>query len=111
MANYTPGFIAKAKSFMNDLLLAGGVLKDDKNVSGRYINYIDQSCKNEAKIICDELLHKKFNFTAVDNALSTIANLSRLTTISLDKNRLFAADSAKTLAEYIAWFCKKVNNK
>lgn len=109
--NYTQSFIARAKSFMNDLLLAGGMIKNDKNTSGRTVNYIARNWKKEAETICNELLHKKFKFADVDNALSTIAKSSgRLATISLDNTRTFTVDNAEILADYIAWFCKHVNN-
>ena len=110
MRQYTPTFIAHAKSFITDLLSAGGLTKANRANVDTIPNAIKIHGQDEAKTICDELRYKKFNFAAVDTALKALANWKYLAPASTSGSRYFAAyGDASLLADYLAWFCKQVH--
>lgn len=63
---------ALSKAFLHDLFVAGGLVKHSIRTTGE--NYINSYCQEEAKVLCNEIKYRTFDFFNTDRALRTIAN-------------------------------------
>jgi hypothetical protein len=94
------------KPFIHDIFTAAGIVKKDVRTSG--INtIIVYDLVEEAKVICNEIKLRKFDFTAVDDALKRIAQrqyASGFTVYALHTNEKVRLNQ-KQLADVLAAFC------
>lgn len=71
--------IKKAKAWLHDVFIWGGVVPADKSKRGKYYALMYGSTnttgKEAAKRICDEIIYRKFDFTKVDAALETLSTI------------------------------------
>jgi hypothetical protein len=70
MAKLTEDQKLAAMGFLNDLFIAGGILdKADSKRADSVSNYIAERTASDAKVVCDEIKFRSFDFFNVDNAL------------------------------------------
>jgi hypothetical protein len=86
---------------LNDLFVSGGLLKSSVRTTGR--NYIEYYGKETAaKIICEEIKFRTFDFYKTDNA---ITSLTRITWNHLHESGSTKRLNEKQIANIIAGFC------
>ena len=107
MAKLTSAQLENAKSFINDLFVAGGIVDPNdtrqKNPQNWYGSIV-RSGKADAKIVCDEIIGRNFKLFDVDQALNRLSGYGFPPNLAGNWTRL-TKKSPEVLADYLANFC------
>lgn len=102
MARLSSAEAAWSRPVIHDIFTAGGLVKTSIRTDSR--NSIERRrLENEAKIICDEIKNREFNFPAVDKAIARIANYA--TFYPLRDGGGGKSLTAKQIADILAYAC------
>jgi hypothetical protein len=108
MAKLTEDQKLAAMGFLNDLFIAGGILdKADSKRADSVSNYIAERTASDAKVVCDEIKFRSFDFFNVDNALRVLSSSGWFWVKAQGATTgKYIKKPAPMLAKYIASFCK-----
>ena len=97
-----------AMCFLNDLFIAGGILdKADSKRADNVSNYIAERAAGAAKVICDEIKFRSFDFFNADIALGTLTDDGWFWVKAQGAaSGKYIKKPQPMLAKYIASFCK-----
>lgn len=114
MAKLNSKELETAKGFLLDLFWAGGIIQNGDSSLGTQLTKRSSTIKDyhssEAKVICDEIKFRAFDFFKVDGALDIISQrkfFADPSKLGWRRDGIRAIRRSKeTLATYIANFCK-----